>query len=137
MSHSEVRSPWLSRRRSWLFGWRWPAGSDWLWLGPLVILAAVPSRAWAPQEATLDANYLAAAALAIALCAVATESWFRGVVHSLFVLDRSGRNAVREIVELGRVSARSAEVLAGLDEGDRVIVSDMSRWERFDRVEID
>lgn len=78
---------WLSQRRSWLFGWRRPAGRDWFWLGPLVVLAAVPARAWAPQAATLDASYLASAVLAIALCALATEGWFRGVVHGALMLD--------------------------------------------------
>ena len=67
--------------------WRKPAGRDWLGLAPLVVLAAVPARAWVPQEATLDARFLAAAVGAIALCALATETWFRGVAHGVLLLD--------------------------------------------------
>ena len=107
---------WLSRRRSWLYGWRRPAGSDWLWLGPLVILAGVPSRAWAPQEATLDANYLAAAALAIALCAIATESWFRGVVHGALMLD-SKLQQVAGPWHISRAAAVSTALYATITVG--------------------
>ena len=78
---------WLSGRRTWLYGWRRPAGRDWLGLAPLVVLAAVPLRAWVPQEATLDPRYLAAAVGAIALGALATEFWFRGVAHGVLLLD--------------------------------------------------
>jgi len=77
----------LSRRRTWLFGWRRPAGTDWLGLAPLAMLAAIPARAWVPQEATADASFLAAAGLAIALCALATETCFRGVAHGVLLLD--------------------------------------------------
>ncbi len=52
-----------------------------------MIIAAVPARAWVPQEATLDSGYLAAALGAIALGALATETWFRGVAHGVLLLD--------------------------------------------------
>ncbi len=48
-----------------------------------------------------------------------------------------GGTATRVSVRLGRVSAQSVEVLEGLEAGDRVIVSDMSRWDTFDRVDLD
>ena len=63
----------------------------------------------------------------------------RIVAHStlaVFVLSRDGRGATRTKVRLGRASADSVEVLEGLGEGDRIIVSDMSRWSAFDRVEV-
>jgi multidrug resistance efflux pump len=56
---------------------------------------------------------------------------------SLFRLEPDGDSARRVSARVGRVSADAAEVLEGLDAGDRVIVSDMSRWEAFDRVELD
>jgi multidrug resistance efflux pump len=55
---------------------------------------------------------------------------------ALFKLD-SGDSAVRVNVRVGRVSAGAAEIVEGLEPGDRVIVSDMSRWNEFDRVELD
>jgi HlyD family secretion protein len=55
----------------------------------------------------------------------------------LFVLNPAGDGAIRATVRLGRVSTGSAEVLGGLEPGDRVVVSDMSRWSTFDRLEID
>ena len=54
----------------------------------------------------------------------------------LFVIQESGE-AVRRPVQLGRTSANSVEVLDGLREGDRVILSDMSQWDEFDRVRLD
>ena len=56
---------------------------------------------------------------------------------SLFRLEQGGESATRVNVRIGRVAADAAEVLEGLEAGDRVIVSDMSRWESFDRVELD
>jgi multidrug resistance efflux pump len=55
----------------------------------------------------------------------------------LFVLNEAGDGAVRASVRLGRVSANSAEVLGGLEPGDRAVVSDMSRWSTFDRIRFD
>jgi HlyD family secretion protein len=55
---------------------------------------------------------------------------------ALFKLDSSD-SALRVNVRIGRVSANAAEVVEGLEPGDRIIVSDMSRWGEFDRVELD
>jgi multidrug efflux pump subunit AcrA (membrane-fusion protein) len=55
----------------------------------------------------------------------------------LFRVDSGGGSATRVNVRIGRVAADAAEVLRGLEPGDRVIVSDMSRWDAFDRVELD
>jgi HlyD family secretion protein len=38
------------------------------------------------------------------------------------------------MVELGNASIDSVEIVAGLQPGDRVIVSDMSTWSKYDRV---
>src|SRR3712207_9583634 len=38
--------------------------------------------------------------------------------------------AVRTAVQLGRTSVKTVEIKSGLREGDRVIVSDMSQWDR-------
>jgi hypothetical protein len=53
----------------------------------------------------------------------------------MFKLQEDGQ-AVRVNVRLGRSSVSTIEVVDGLAEGDLVVVSDMSRWDRFDRVRI-
>jgi hypothetical protein len=55
---------------------------------------------------------------------------------SLFKLGEGGEAALRERVELGRASVSAIEVRGGLREGDRVILSDMSRWDGVDRVRL-
>jgi multidrug resistance efflux pump len=62
-----------------------------------------------------------------------------GQAHSsvgLFKLVEGGDYAVRTKVELGRTSVNTVEILHGLQEGDVVILSDMSRWDAVDRVRI-
>ena len=54
----------------------------------------------------------------------------------LYRLDASGSHAARTQVRLGRASYNAVEVLSGLAAGDRVILSDTSRFERFDRITI-
>lgn len=54
----------------------------------------------------------------------------------LFRIASGGRWAERVTVKLGRGSYQSIEILEGLNEGDRVILSDMSQWERSDRVNL-
>jgi HlyD family secretion protein len=44
--------------------------------------------------------------------------------------------AVRVQVQLGRASVSEMEVRGGLNEGDEVILSDMSAFDAFDRVRI-
>ena len=56
---------------------------------------------------------------------------------SLFRLDAEGYEATRTRVLLGRVSANTIEVVDGLVPGDRVVLSDMSAWDEFDRLRID
>jgi len=55
----------------------------------------------------------------------------------MFKLLPDGTNAVMTQVKLGRSSVNTVEVLGGLKEGDQVILSDMSRWDRFDRIRLE
>lgn len=54
----------------------------------------------------------------------------------LFRLEPDGDAAVRVSVELGRSSASTIEIIRGLQEGDRVILSDMTQYANVDRVRI-
>jgi HlyD family secretion protein len=54
----------------------------------------------------------------------------------LFKLVDGGSKAVRVPVEIGSESVNTIEVRKGLDVGDSVILSDMSAWDNYDRVEI-
>lgn len=56
---------------------------------------------------------------------------------SLFKLDPDGRGATRVPVKVGRASVNDIQVLAGLKEGDTVILSDMSRWDGVDRIRLE
>ena len=58
-------------------------------------------------------------------------------VVSLFRLEAAGTHASRMRVSLGRASVNTIEVLDGLQPGDRVVLSDMSAWDQFDRVRIE
>jgi HlyD family secretion protein len=55
----------------------------------------------------------------------------------MFRLEPDGTNAVRTQVKLGRSSVNTVEILQGLKEGDQVILSDMSRWDNFDRIRLE
>jgi HlyD family secretion protein len=54
----------------------------------------------------------------------------------LFRVESDGHAAVRVPVRLGRASFNAVEILGGLREGDRVILSEMSRWSNVDRVRL-
>jgi HlyD family secretion protein len=54
----------------------------------------------------------------------------------LFKLVEDGEYAVRITVQLGLSSVNLIEVIQGLEEGDQVILSDMSRWDAVDRVRL-
>lgn len=56
---------------------------------------------------------------------------------SLFKLDPDGQGALRVPVKVGRASVNSIQVIEGLREGDTVILSDMSRWDKTDRVRLE
>jgi HlyD family secretion protein len=54
----------------------------------------------------------------------------------LFKVSRPSGVAERVQVRLGRSSVNNIVVLSGLEEGDEVILSDMSQWDAFDRVRL-
>jgi HlyD family secretion protein len=54
----------------------------------------------------------------------------------LFKMNEDGTEAVRTSVKLGRFSVSSVEVLQGLKEGDRVILSDTSAWSSYERIRL-
>jgi HlyD family secretion protein len=56
---------------------------------------------------------------------------------SLFKLDGSGKEAERVPVKVGRESVNSIQVIEGIHEGDTVILSDMSRWDKTDRIRLE
>jgi HlyD family secretion protein len=43
---------------------------------------------------------------------------------------------VRIQVRVGRTSVNSIEIIQGLNQGDRVILSDMSQYDNVDRVKL-
>jgi HlyD family secretion protein len=55
---------------------------------------------------------------------------------TLFRVDADGKTATRTSVKLGRASVNSIEVLGGLKEGDKVILSDMSSMDSNNRIRL-
>jgi len=55
---------------------------------------------------------------------------------SIFRMEPNGRTARRVPVSYGRASVSQIEVLSGLKAGDKVILSDTSRWQSADALEI-
>jgi HlyD family secretion protein len=54
----------------------------------------------------------------------------------IFKLDEDGSDATRVNVKLGRSSVNTIEIVSGLKVGDKVILSDMSAWDNFDRIRL-
>jgi HlyD family secretion protein len=54
----------------------------------------------------------------------------------IFKVDPSGAEASRVQVALGRSSVNTVEIVSGLQAGDKVILSDMSAWDAFERVRL-
>jgi HlyD family secretion protein len=54
----------------------------------------------------------------------------------IFKLDEEGNGASRVQVKLGRSSVNTVEILEGLKPGDRVVLSDMSTWDAFNRIRL-
>jgi HlyD family secretion protein len=54
----------------------------------------------------------------------------------IFKLTEDGSEATRINVKLGRSSVNTIEILDGLKVGDKVILSDMSAWDAFDRISL-
>ena len=56
---------------------------------------------------------------------------------SLFKFDPDGKTATRTQVKVGKASVTQIQILDGLKEGDRVILSDMSRYDNTDKVRLE
>jgi HlyD family secretion protein len=56
---------------------------------------------------------------------------------SLFKLSVDGKTAVRVPVKVGRASVNSIQVIEGLQDGNTVILSDMSRWDNTDKIRLE
>ena len=54
----------------------------------------------------------------------------------IFKMDATGTEATRVQVALGKSSVNTVEIVSGLQPGDKVILSDMSAWDAFDRVRL-
>ncbi len=55
----------------------------------------------------------------------------------MFKIDPDEKGATRTQVVLGRSSVSTIEIVRGLKEGDKVILSDMSRWDNQDRIRLE
>jgi HlyD family secretion protein len=54
----------------------------------------------------------------------------------VFKVDPDGKYAVKTKVTFGRSSVNTIEIKDGLKVGDRVILSDMSQWDAYDRIRL-
>jgi HlyD family secretion protein len=54
----------------------------------------------------------------------------------LFRVNEDGDEATRVKVKLGKSSVNTVEIVEGLKPGDKVILSDMSAWDAYDRVRL-
>lgn len=54
----------------------------------------------------------------------------------LFKVNEDGKTAVRVPVELGRTSVNTVEIITGLNVGDRVILSDTSAQDGYDKIRL-
>jgi HlyD family secretion protein len=55
---------------------------------------------------------------------------------TMYRIDPGGTYATRTRVQLGRSSVNTIEIVAGLVPGDRVVLSDMSQWDAYDRIKL-
>jgi HlyD family secretion protein len=55
---------------------------------------------------------------------------------TLFKVDADGNGAERTTVAFGRSSVTNIQVVSGLNVNDRVVLSDMSAWDEYDRVRL-
>lgn len=55
---------------------------------------------------------------------------------TVFRLDPGSATARRVSVRFGRSSVSAIQIAAGLREGDRIILSDVSQWDKYDRIRL-
>ena len=60
-----------------------------------------------------------------------------GSLMELFKLEEDQSHASRVQVQAGKVSVSTIEIRSGLDEGDTVVLSDMSAWDSYDRIRLE
>ena len=53
---------------------------------------------------------------------------------SVFRVEANGQELRRVRVTYGRLASPLIQVVSGLSAGDRIVISDMSGWDQFDRV---
>lgn len=56
---------------------------------------------------------------------------------SLFKYDPDGKTATRTQVKVGKAAVTQIQIISGLKEGDKVILSDMSRYDNTDKVRLE
>jgi HlyD family secretion protein len=54
----------------------------------------------------------------------------------IFKMNQTGNEATRVQVQLGKSSVNTVEIVSGLQPGDKVILSDMSAWDAYERVRL-
>lgn len=54
----------------------------------------------------------------------------------MFVVGAEGVTLRRVAVEYGRASPSLIQILSGVSSGDRIIVSDMRKWDAFERLRL-
>ena len=54
-----------------------------------------------------------------------------------FRVDPDGKHVTRVTVRFGAIASEMIEIKSGLREGDKVIVSDMSRWADYERIRLE
>ena len=95
---------------------------------------ALPSGA-VPQL-SVEGTDRARAACRRALSSAVRFTAIENSTVGLFKLVDDGKDAVRVQVELGRTSVNAVEIKKGLQAGDQLILSDMSAYDNFDRVQL-
>jgi HlyD family secretion protein len=55
---------------------------------------------------------------------------------TLFKIEPDGQTAVRIKVQYGETSVNTIQIKSGLQPGDKIIVSDMSTYDKYDRVKV-
>lgn len=54
-----------------------------------------------------------------------------------FRVDQDGKHVTRVNVRFGAIASEMIEIKSGLREGDKVIVTDMSRWTNYERIRLE
>lgn len=73
----------FTRRKIWLYGITSPSGWKWMWLMPVVVLAAAAGGAYYPKTSGGNLGFPLGAVYVFLVVPVAIEVMFRGLVHGL------------------------------------------------------